>query len=223
MISNYDLVKNDGGGIYTWNGDKELRKNQVIDSNIVVNAFGAVDGTIKKNKGGFGIYLDDCSENIIVKGNTVLNCNGSGIYLHGTNFVRVTNNLSCNNNSQYLMAESTGRDCSNNTIVNNVFFALNNQATTKFMLNKSNFIYWILDRFKVRAASYDSFEETTWDNNIIMSSADLKLPGTEIIKYNPTNRIRFIKLPSSYKNIVDNGTYTLVKLMPYSSCILVKL
>jgi parallel beta-helix repeat protein len=130
IVSNYDMVKDDGGGIYTWNGGSPALPftNQRVISNIVYNAIGSTEGVYNGYPGACGIYMDDCSLNIEVKDNTVFNCAGEGLMLHGTNNVIATGNTIFNNGSQrsggqFLINTSNCGQTNNITIKNNIFFS----------------------------------------------------------------------------------------------------
>jgi hypothetical protein len=130
IVSNYDMIKDDGGGIYTWNGGSpaNIYTNQQVISNIVYNAIGSTEGVYDGYPGACGIYMDDCSLNIEVKDNTVFNCAGEGLMLHGTNYVNAHNNTMYNNGSQrnggqFLINTSNCGPTNNITIKNNIFFS----------------------------------------------------------------------------------------------------
>lgn len=88
LVEDWNRVKMDGAGIYSW-GVQNVR----LEQNIVRNAYGSTAGTPWDNTGTHGIYIDDNSEFVIVKGNAVANVSGSGLYLHNTRSVTVTENL----------------------------------------------------------------------------------------------------------------------------------
>ncbi|RZK30089.1 MAG: right-handed parallel beta-helix repeat-containing protein, partial [Hymenobacter sp.] len=112
LISSYCLTKGDGGGIYTWNGNGQSQSSIRIISNIVYAGAGPWEGTsYKSNTAAHGIYLDDCTANAEVTGNTVFNCYGYGIYLHGTSNVTLTNNTSFGNNESQLALMHNGGSC----------------------------------------------------------------------------------------------------------------
>jgi parallel beta-helix repeat protein len=87
-IRNFCLVKDDGAGIYTW---RNAHGDNLIEGNIVFN---------KKQDGpktpdhvfASGIYIDDGSANILVRGNTVAHCALAGIFLHNAEKITVTEN-----------------------------------------------------------------------------------------------------------------------------------
>ena len=107
VISNYCLTVDDGGAITTWNGGTGTRANvnQQILENIVFNAVGAPEGTpdpgyVPAN----GIYTDDCSVGVVIRGNTAFNCRQSGIFIHNSNNGTVADNTCYNNATQLLLA-----------------------------------------------------------------------------------------------------------------------
>ena len=106
VVRNYVMTKDDGGGIYTWNGSPPRNNlNGKVLGNIVLDAIGAPEGT--DNPGyvpGHGIYLDDCTTNVEVAGNTVAHCRSSGIFLHGTSRINVHDNTCFDNDTQLLLA-----------------------------------------------------------------------------------------------------------------------
>jgi parallel beta-helix repeat protein len=88
IVSNFNLVKTDGAGIYTYR-----QSDVVIANNLVRDGTGSRAGTPWSGTGTNGIYIDDDSQRVTVQGNTVLNISGAGIYLHNTRNVTVTDNL----------------------------------------------------------------------------------------------------------------------------------
>ncbi len=126
VISNYCMVKDDGGGIYTW-GNREGHPfvERKIISNIVRNAIGAGHGTSDTLRvSSEGIYIDDQSSSVEIVGNTVYKCGNIGIFIHNANHVLVRDNLAFDNGTQLQMLSSGMpgyeiRDCiiKNNTFV----------------------------------------------------------------------------------------------------------
>jgi len=114
-ITNYCFIKNDGGGIYTWNNARD--NNGVLSAtpyygnkivgNIVLYAGIADAGTIYTEAGGIygsqGIYCDGNSRNIEISYNTVA-YNGMGIFLHDNQNMYVKNNTVYNNKQIQLNA-----------------------------------------------------------------------------------------------------------------------
>jgi parallel beta-helix repeat protein len=130
IVSNYDLIKDDGGGIYTYNGETVPKnfKNQHVLSNIVFNAIGNLDGVYNGYAGAVGIYMDDCSLNVEIRDNTVFNCSGWGLVLHTTSDVEVRNNTIFNNGGPYTGGQQNTSlsNCGqnhDNILKNNIFFS----------------------------------------------------------------------------------------------------
>lgn len=122
-ISNFCLTKSDGAGLYIWNGNKLAMSNIRLASNIVFNGIGASEGTPGgAYSGANGIYLDDCTQNIDVTGNTVFDCRGYGFYLHGSSNIKLTGNTAFNNDEGQLVITDIANACSprNNLIQNNI-------------------------------------------------------------------------------------------------------
>lgn len=89
-ISNFCLIKDDGGGIYTW---ENTLGNNTIKGNIISNGIGAGEGTINPTQlFAHGIYIDDRSSHVLVKSNEVSNCATSGIFLHNAKVITIVNN-----------------------------------------------------------------------------------------------------------------------------------
>jgi len=125
VISNYCVVKDDGGGIYTWGTrDGSPFVERKIIGNIVRYAIGAGHGTNDSLRvSSEGIYIDDRSPNVEIVGNTVYKCGNIGIFIHNANHVLVRDNLVFDNGTQLQMLsagmpEFTIRGC---VVKNNIF------------------------------------------------------------------------------------------------------
>ncbi|AKD56212.1 glycoside hydrolase [Spirosoma radiotolerans] len=141
QISNFCLTKSDGSGLYIWNGNQQALNDIHLISNIVFNGIGAPEGSPDgTSAGAHGIYLDDCTNNMEVANNTVYNCRGLGIFLHGSSNVILTGNTAYNNNDGQLSITSAG-GCQprNNQIQNNIFVSrLANQFNVKYESNQND-------------------------------------------------------------------------------------
>ena len=128
FINYFTLVKDDGGGIYTWNGSgNNSPTGSKIMQNIVLNGNGAPEGTNLNTGSSHGIYLDDNTDNVEVSSNTIANSSEGGIYLHNTKDIICKDNTLYNNTNQLEMShnDATCKDCSmqNNIVIKNIFFA----------------------------------------------------------------------------------------------------
>ncbi|HEV8083014.1 MAG TPA: right-handed parallel beta-helix repeat-containing protein [Chitinophagaceae bacterium] len=128
FINYFCLTKDDGGGIYTGNNDgHNIRNDQVIDGNIILNGVGASEGTVSSNKQTSGIYLDDNAANIKVINNTVSYAGKAGIFLHNSHDIYLSNNTCYSNVAQFIAQKDAASKwlVRNDTIIRNIFFTNN--------------------------------------------------------------------------------------------------
>ena len=103
QVFNFCLTKSDGGGIYSWNGNHSSPGGIHILSNIVYNGVGAPEGTLGGvYSGANGIFLDDCSQNSEIIGNTTFGSKGKGILLRGTSNITVSGNTVFDNGEEQI-------------------------------------------------------------------------------------------------------------------------
>ncbi len=126
LITNFCMTKSDGGGIYLWNGAQLQTDSIYIQSNIIHNGIGtrgALPDTIFS--GAHGIFLDDCVKGADITDNTIMNCQGLGIYLHAVSNVNVMRNNCFNNSVSQLILYNYSAPClpRNNTLKQNILVA----------------------------------------------------------------------------------------------------
>lgn len=164
FINNYCLLKDDGGGIYTWTGSANTENyGRKIVNNIVMNGIGSKDGTplqhTSSNAVAEGIYLDDNAAGVEISNNTVANVSGKGIFIHnGRNFI-VNNNTVYNSGVQLsLIHDNLGNPIRNGKISGNIFFAKSTSQKTANI-------------YTVKPAN-DLKEMGSFDNNFYARPAD---------------------------------------------------
>jgi parallel beta-helix repeat protein len=116
IVESSCLVLDDCAAIYTHNKNKNLRLKGIdIIGNIV-------DGTA--NPYSSGIYLDDDSEFVRVKNNTVMNSSNWGIYLHNGHDNELSNNTIFNskNDGIHIVSDNALKETRDNPVVDNVVF-----------------------------------------------------------------------------------------------------
>lgn len=129
LVNYFNLIKDDGGGIYTSSTDDSKHYGQKITGNIVLNGIGAAEGTNILIAGSTsGIYLDDYTNNLDVTNNTVAFCNKAGILIHNAHDIDLLQNTVFNNHNQQLLlshnlTEPNSAPLRNNTIKNNILFS----------------------------------------------------------------------------------------------------
>lgn len=100
FINNFCLVKDDGGGIYTFKNLSSAIKT--IKNNIVINGVGAPNGTPSFLGGGaIGLYADGGSLNVQMLNNSVANCQQLGILFNDSYGAVLTGNTVYNCGTPY--------------------------------------------------------------------------------------------------------------------------
>lgn len=106
FIRHYAFVKDDGGGIYTWNNapNAPTHHDRRIIGNIVLDGTGAGEGTDNPAaRFAHGIYMDDNADHLEIVGNTVSGCAQFGFFIHNARDIILKNNTSFDNFKQLVM------------------------------------------------------------------------------------------------------------------------
>jgi hypothetical protein len=100
FIDSFCSVRDDGGGIYTREGDPgsplPVRRNRNVVSNIILHGIGAAAGTDAGTNFATsvnGVYLDDGTRTVLVDSNTIAFIAGNGIHGNGNAGNIITNNI----------------------------------------------------------------------------------------------------------------------------------
>ncbi len=247
-ISNYTLVKDDGGGIYTWNNTGgPLTYGIKIMGNIVLNGRGAGEGTDDPGYAASnGIYMDDNTAGVEIAGNTVANCGLNGIYIHNGHEINLHNNTVFNSKSQLVLAHDDFAAYSpirNIRMFNNLFVSKeNSQLLAEFKTSKNDIAsFGTFDSNYYCRPTYDSYTINTtyqdgginvnldeWkamfgkDNSSKKSPALLSSYNLIRFEYNSSITPKSISLDGNYvdaANKVYNGTMV---INPFSSVVLFK-
>jgi len=121
-INNFDLIKDDGGAIYTDAANLDSLQNHTgiqIVNNIVVNSIGAPAGSTGIFPGcASGIYLDDNTTGVTITGNSISNC-VTGLYFHHARNIIATGNTFFNNTTEVYFQHNEAQFTIKNNIVNN--------------------------------------------------------------------------------------------------------
>jgi parallel beta-helix repeat protein len=130
-IDYFGFIKDDGAGIYTYNGSNNSYTGQKVEGNIILNGIGARKGRpdtlVAETR---GIYLDENSNGIEVKDNSIAYCASFGLFCHGCHDNIFTNNTvfdngdAKNNNGQVLWWQRVStQPIRNLTVRKNIFFS----------------------------------------------------------------------------------------------------
>ncbi len=111
LVDSFCLIKDDGGGIYSYTGDANTTAvERTVKDNIILNAIGAAAGAESyhwyENFGkAAGIYLDEHANHLQIIGNTVAGGNWAGIIFHKAHSNKVNGNLFFNHRYQVLVSQ----------------------------------------------------------------------------------------------------------------------
>lgn len=243
-VSNFCLVKDDGGGIYTQGASAGM----VISYNTVVNGPGNGEGVADPGSSrAEGIYCDEPTSGIHILNNAVANVGFAGIYLHDSHDIELKNNTVYNNPvALFIKNDNAGTSITNLDIKNNILFA---RTATQFALRATtlhndvkgfgaidsnyyarpiddNLVFFVQSNGEDGRSEYYSLSQ--WQLYLGQSMHSLKSPKA----ITSLNDLRFEYNPgSSYKTIPLDATYIDVKgtlypgrivLAPYSSAALIR-
>jgi len=137
-VDSFCINKDDGGGIYTWNGSNATHNGIKIQNNVVLNGIGAIQGANSTNPEAQGIYLDDYANGIEVSGNTIANCR-KAFFLHNGRNAVVSNNTFYNNEYGFRTQFDAGPGITGCKITRNILFArLSTQLCSYFTSTTAN-------------------------------------------------------------------------------------
>jgi parallel beta-helix repeat protein len=248
-IMDYCLLFNDGGGIYSWNGDgRTIQSGIKILNNIILNR-----NTLSSvNTGDYGVYLDDLSNNIEVRGNTCAN-SGWGIELHNVFDIKVSNNTAYNNSMASIVLISdkragfvTGRtNMDNIEIENNIFFAKTATQKTFWIYAKilpvspphlkSDSNYYVSPVDGKGTSILINYNNQNVTNRTLQmwqtysgQDARSKVAPKNIVDadskfvYNPGSSPLAISLDADYIDVKNNSYHGKIVLAPFTSAVLIK-
>jgi len=241
FVNGFCLVKDDGGGIYTY----QATGTQRVLNNIVLNGLGAPDGTNDHVASAQGIYIDDYSANVEVAGNTSANNSYAGLILHNSSYINVHDNTFYNNASEQIQQNGGN---SHNSLTSNVLVARDaSQRTSVINTHGEEPSSFLSGDYNVYARPVDDFAspagrsiltEVYWANEITYDLAawqaytgqDLHARKSPIrvsdpsmirFEYNATTSSKTVSLgTTSYvdmKGVSRSGSLT---LSPYESIVL---
>jgi len=242
FINGFNLVKNDGGGIYTFVGYGTPYKGLKIVQNIVLNGIGYADALPDgAGQSICGIYLDDQSEDVTVTGNTVANCNSGGLYLHNSHEITVRDNTLFNNGSgridygsQLLIVHdgiSPDDPIRNISMSGNILFSKTATQLTMAFSTRDNDIpqFGSADNNYFARPLNDNQTIRTWSGGWYGSAVNRSLSswqsftgqdqhsGISPISLSDESRIRFEYNPTESNQVVSlDGSYIDVKGAKYS-------
>ncbi|HYE53800.1 MAG TPA: right-handed parallel beta-helix repeat-containing protein [Chitinophagaceae bacterium] len=218
LITNFAFIKDDGGGIYTWNNQPGApqNNNRTIRENIILNGIGAGTGTDNPTSSEVhGIYIDDNAGNVTVSGNSIAHCSRYGIYIHNAHDLVISRNTLFNNLAQLGMTHDNAAPNSpirNVRTTSNIFFARTaNQMAAEFRTIKND-----LDHFGYFDSNYycrplreDLLIFTSYQQNGVYQNNLRDLEGWQSAFYHDLHSMRTPVRIAAYSihNILGSNKY----------------
>lgn len=210
FIAGFAFIKDDGGGIYTWNNAPGAANetNRSITGNIVLNGIGAGAGTDDVASARVhGIYIDDNAGNVNIIGNTVANCGEYGIFIHNAHDLVIQNNTVYNNQKQLVLLHDNiapQAPVKNVTITNNIFFSkLASQRVAESSGIDNNFGFSDSNYFARPADD----ELVIYANRLLDLEAWQALYGQDIHSFKSPVKISSYRINTLGNNKYENGSF----------------
>lgn len=247
FINHSCLILDDGAGIYTAGNTK---RNRLITGNIVLNSIGNAEGT--DNPTGMvahGIYMDAGTAYVTISDNTTSGCRGTGIFIHRSQDISVTNNTSYNNGTVgswlrgEMMLQYSKEDIVRNLqIENNIFFSktvnqyslfyysnsTNDYEIQNLGISDNNYFTRPIDESNIINIQEKLYDLSGWKSFSGQDRSSKTGPKTinsidELrFEYNPTGAARTIALDGKYLDVKGNSYNGSITLQPYRSAVLIR-
>jgi len=147
LIDGYCLLKNDGGGIYSFGGQNgDTFTGREVEGNIILNGRASNSGTPVAHSRNptkphaTGIFLDDNVSGVNVFNNTIAHTEYTGVKIANGRNITVNNNTFYDTDLHVLLGNSgNGGDTRNITVTNNVLFSKHpNQSSIAIRTTKND-------------------------------------------------------------------------------------
>jgi len=244
LVNTFNLIKNDGGGIYTYTGTGTACTGRKVTNNIVLNGKGYGKGVANNQENAHGIYIDDRTSSVVLTDNTVAHCNSSGMYIHNAHELEINRNTLFDNGSgndnygsQILFIHdsySPNDPIRNVTMNNNIFFArYKTQVVLAFCTNSNDISSFGSANYNCYARPLDnSSVARTWSSGWNSASVNRSLSNWQSftgqdrnsyispLTFSDPSKIRFEYNASTSNRVVSlNGSYIDVKGTKYDGSI----
>jgi parallel beta-helix repeat protein len=217
-ISNFCLLRTDGGGIYTYGSYNNPNViSDTISNNIITNGIG-------QNFIAAGIYMDDNSSGFLINNNTITNCNIYGIFLHNASTMTVTNNTISNRigNPLGIQGGTPSYNVKSNIfyspVANN--FLLNSLSSAGTSIDSNYYVASATDSIIYNGSKYTLAGWNLATTNESHGVVGLPANTTGVLYFNPTISDLIIPLNGIYVDTKKNIYNYSITLHPYTSAIL---
>jgi hypothetical protein len=175
LITQFDQILDDGGGVYTWRGS-EVYVNRKVIGNVIMDGPGAAAvpgpeaGKATNAPAGLTgcIYLDNATSNIEVKDNTTARCSRSGILENYARHAFITGNTSFDSRSQIEIWSLANATVVNQVCRDNIFFSRTEQQPVMLVSAVAGTVenFGTFDQnYYIRPFPNDLIINTTLNNN----------------------------------------------------------
>ncbi|HYG73957.1 MAG TPA: right-handed parallel beta-helix repeat-containing protein [Planctomycetota bacterium] len=249
FIDSFCIVKDDGGGIYTFTGGVGGGIGRKIANNVILHGIGASAGAegdiYERYPKAAGIYLDQESEGVEISGNSVAHGPWGGIFVHRSRNIQITNNTIYDCLYQLHFVYSTNT-CRNVTRYDNKFVArynwqhaiynrsYYNESPALTGNSNNNIITKPIDEATTLRVEIDGLGANPYlslaqwqalygqDLGSRTAGKTISDPGEFRFEYNETGSTKTVTLDATYVGV--DGTYygSTVTLNPYSSVVMLR-
>jgi len=190
-ITNFESVKDDGGGIYSWSGQVDSNTNfygiQIV-RNIIENTSAAPYGVVGTGPSyGSGIYLDENSTGMTISGNSISNCL-AGLFIHECRNINITGNTLFNNQAQLFFMHNTTLYATKNNVTTGNIICSKTSTQTNLLLKTIN----------VGIQTFGSFNNNYYNstiNNMYLINANGKGLNLQLWQYLYGKDITSVDIP----------------------------
>ncbi len=235
--------KADCGGVRVFGSD-DLATTTVYNvhllDNVIVDIPGNVDGCHASRAAfGMGLYIDNYSRDVEVRGNTIISTTITGIlYQRSTGQIVDNTVYNASTGTEYSAHISLGGDETRATVTGNKLYGLNNEAWTLYARSLSNFVasdynYLFHPYVNNHIAYGPSWTRYTFANWKTFSSLEAHSktnwftqaagePPSSRVFYNDTSQIKVISLGTArYLDLDQHEVHGTLTLQPYTSQVLI--
>jgi len=213
-VKNFEMVKDDGGGIYTYAAQVDSNTNfyglQIVNNIVESSGAGPTYGVPGTGPSyAAGIYLDANCTGITISGNSVSG-SLSGLFIHESRNIIISNNTLFNNGAQlYFSHNTTNFATKNNTTSGNIIYSKYSTQITLGMIT-----------LNVGVQTFSTFNNNYYNssiNNIFNISANGKWLNLALWQYLYNRDLTSTDLPKipawtvvmpSKRSLFTNSTFT---------------
>ncbi|MCC5939720.1 MAG: right-handed parallel beta-helix repeat-containing protein [Lunatimonas sp.] len=223
LIDGFCITKNDGGGIYTYEGKRNQPfVNRIVRDNTILNGTGTRQGNRFEHSVEWpqaeGIYIDDNASGIEISGNHIGQMSRNGINIHNARQIKLYDNtvFDCLNLLSF-SDDSLGDPISEISVFNNLLITTNElQKSIRVAVGKEDFSGQIA--FKGNRHVHPSFcefpfrledrhiDRNEWMVHEVEPQIEVLTGPPTIERHSPNASVNLLSLPAGKINPINNST-----------------